>query len=201
MNPAMANRAGSGDTPPFTRLRSDVLVDNPWHRYRKDRYTRADGSEGDYFHVDIAGSAGCIPLLSDGRVVLARVRRYLVSATLLEFPIGGMKPGEDPVVVAQREAAEETGWRPRRMTPLARFVPYKGVSNEVCHFYLGEDLESVGQDLEVSEAIEPVLVPCREVRARLLAEPLGDGQSIAPWMYFEHYVASPAGARLRSWLA
>lgn len=188
------------DQPPFTRLSSEIVVRNPWHCYRKDRYVRRDGTVGDYFHVDMPGSAGVIPVLPDGRAVLCEVRRYLLGTTLVEFPIGGMKQGEDPAAVAARECAEETGYRPRRITPLGRFAPYKGASNEVCWFFLGEDLEHVGQDLESSEEIRTRLVPLRAVRALLLDSPLGDGQSLVAWLYLERLVATPAGAHLRPWL-
>ena len=29
----------------------EVLVDNPWHRYCRDRYVQRDGSEGTYYYV------------------------------------------------------------------------------------------------------------------------------------------------------
>jgi 8-oxo-dGTP pyrophosphatase MutT (NUDIX family) len=185
---------------PFTTLASELLVSNDWHCYRKDRYVRTDGGESDYYYVDMPGSAGCIPLLADGRVAMVEVTRYLLSRKLLEFPIGGMKRGEDPGAVAVRETAEETGYRPRRMTRLGSFAPYKGVSNEICHFYLGEDLEPVGQRLETTEEIRPRLVPLGEVRDLLLSAGTGDGQSLAGWLYLERLAGTPDGVRLRSLL-
>ena len=60
---------------PFSRLSREVLVENAWHSYCKDRYVRRDGSEGQYFYVDMPGSAGVIPVFGDGSTVLLRVRR------------------------------------------------------------------------------------------------------------------------------
>ncbi|MHC5063903.1 MAG: NUDIX domain-containing protein [Planctomycetota bacterium] len=170
---------------PFSRLSTEVIVDNAWHRYCRDRYVHRDGSEGDYFYVDMPGSCGIIPVLADGRTVLLKVQRYLLETELWEFPIGGMKPGEDALAVAKKELAEEAGYRAARWDALGSFAPYKGVSNEHCHFFLARDLEDCGQELESSEAIEVHLFSMAEARERLLGQELPDGQSMAGLMLLE----------------
>ena len=78
----------------FRRLDREVLVDNAWHRYCRDRYVQRDGSEGDYYYVDMPGSCASIPVFDDGTMVLIKAHRYLLGIDLWEFPIGGMKPGD-----------------------------------------------------------------------------------------------------------
>src|SRR5688572_25535133 len=153
---------------PFRRLSQEVLVTNHWHRYCKDRYTQTDGSEGVYYYVDMPGSAASIPLFEDGSTVLLRVHRYLLGADFWEFPIGGMKHGEDGLAVAQRELQEEAGIMARDWTALGRFAPYKGASNEVCHFWLARGLTVTQQELEPSEQITVHRMPFSEARARLV---------------------------------
>jgi ADP-ribose pyrophosphatase len=169
------------------RLSREVLVENAWHRYCVDRYVQRDGSEGRYYYVDMPGSCGVVPRFSDGSTVLLRVERYLLGRTLWEFPIGGMHDGEDPLDVAQRELAEEAGLRAARWAALGTFAPYKGVSNEVCHFFLAEDLDEVGQALEPSEAITVHRMPFAEARALLVGQELGDGQSLAGLLLLERW--------------
>ncbi len=175
---------------PFRRLSREVLVDNPWHRYCLDRYTQADGSEGHYYYVDMPGSCGIVPWFEDGTTVLVKGHRYLLDTELWEFPIGGMTDGDEPVAVAQRELAEEAGLRAGRMDPIGTFAPYKGVSNERCHFFVARDLEQVGQDLEPSESMTVHRMPFAEARERLVAQPLPDGQSLAGLVFFERWLAS-----------
>ena len=79
----------------FERLASEVLVANPWHSYRHDAYTLADGRRGDYYYVDVPGSAGIVPLFDDGTTVLLEVYRYLLGTYLWELPIGGTRRGEE----------------------------------------------------------------------------------------------------------
>ena len=75
--------------PPFHRLAREVLVQNTWHRYCRDRYTQKDGSVGDYYYIDMLGACGIVPLFEDGSTALLRVHRYLLGRELWEFPIGG----------------------------------------------------------------------------------------------------------------
>ncbi|MFT7537058.1 MAG: ADP-ribose pyrophosphatase, partial [Hyphomicrobiaceae bacterium] len=159
----------------FRRLDREVLVDNAWHRYCRDRYVQRDGSEGTYYYVDMAGSCASIPVFDDGTMTLIRVHRYLLGIDLWEFPIGGMKPGDQPLDVAKAELREEAGLAAEQWTPLGHFAPYKGVSNERCHFFLARQLQEVPQELEPSEAISVHRMPIAEARDTLLGQECGDG--------------------------
>jgi ADP-ribose pyrophosphatase len=174
---------------PFQRLSREVLVSNAWHRYCKDRYIQRDGSEGVYFYIDMPGSAACIPVFADGSTVLLRVHRYLLGADFWEFPIGGMQPGEDALSVAQKELHEEAGLQAEAWTPLGRFAPYKGVSNEVCHFFLARELSDVGQELEPSEQISVHRLPLAAARARLVDQDCSDGQSLSGLVLLDRWLA------------
>jgi len=174
---------------PFTQLASEVLVDNPWHRYRRDRYVQADGSEGVYYYVDIAGSCGVIPVFADGTAAILHVERYLLGQALWEFPIGGMLAGEEPLAVAQKELREEAGLRADRWTPLGCFAPYKGVSNERCWFFLARGLDECGQQLEPSERITVHRLPLAAARARIVGQQCGDGQSLAGLALLDRWLA------------
>jgi 8-oxo-dGTP pyrophosphatase MutT (NUDIX family) len=177
-------------TPPtFTRLARQVLVENRWHRYCRDRYVRRDGSEGDYYYVDHPLSCGIVPLFDDGSVALLRARRYLLGTHLWEFPIGGAAPGADALAVAQRELHEEAGLRAERFDVLGRFAPYKGVANEVTCFFVARGLTDVGQQLEAEEDIAVHRLPLAEAKSRLLDQDPGDGQSWCGLLLLERWLA------------
>jgi ADP-ribose pyrophosphatase len=178
------------DRAPFSRLDREVLVDNAWHRYCRDRYVQSDGSEGEYFYVDMPGSCASIPVFADGTTALLHVHRYLLGRDLWEFPIGGMKAGEDPLAVAQKELHEEAGLVAGQWIALGSFAPYKGVSNEICHFWLARDLREGRQDLEASERITVHRLPFAEARERLLGQQCGDGQSMAGLLLLDRWLAA-----------
>ena len=173
----------------FTRLGREVLVENAWHRYCRDRYVQTDGSDGVYYYVDMPGSCASIPVFADGSTMLIRVHRYLLGADFWEFPIGGMKAGEEPLAVARRELHEEAGLVANEWTPLGRFAPYKGVSNEVCHFWLARDLREDVQELEPSERITAHRLPFAEARRLLVDQECGDGQSLAGLVLLDRWIA------------
>lgn len=175
---------------PFERIAGEVLVDNAWHRYCRDRYVQTDGSEGVYYFVDMPGSAAAIPVFDDGTWGLIRVYRYLLGTELWEFPIGGMKVGEPALEVARKELREEAGLAAETWTPLGHFAPYKGVSNERCHFFLARGLSEVPQDLEASERITLHRLPADEARRRLLDQECGDGQSMAGLLLLDRWLAA-----------
>jgi ADP-ribose pyrophosphatase len=173
---------------PFQRLQREVLVANPWHRYCKDRYTQADGSEGVYYYIDMPGSCGVIPLFDDGTTVLIREYRYLLGADYWEFPIGGTKEGEDPLDVAKKELHEEAGLNARTWVPIGRFAPYKGLSTEICHYYVARDLEQSHQELEASEQISVHRMPLVDARRLLVDQECADGMSLTGLVLLDRWI-------------
>jgi ADP-ribose pyrophosphatase len=182
--------------PAFRRIDHEVLVANRWHRYCRDRYTRRDGSTGEYYFVEMTGSCGIVPLFDDGTVALVRSERYLLDCDLWEFPIGGMQPGEDALTVAQHELEQEAGLVAAEWTRLGSFAPYKGVSTEICHFFVARELREVGQDIELEESITVHRVPLVRARELLLGQQPADGQSLAGLLLFDRWAAAqgPAAA-------
>lgn len=175
---------------PFRTLGREELVRNPWHRYCRDRYVHRDGSEGEYYYVDMPGSSASIPVFADGSVTLLRVHRYLLGEELWEFPIGGMKRGEQPLEVAKKELQEEAGLVAADWTGLGHFAPYKGVSNERCHFFLARGLKHVPRSLEPSEQISVHRMPLDDARRALTGQGCGDGQSMAGLLLLDKWLAA-----------
>ena len=169
---------------------SETLVTNPWHSYCVDRFRQRDGSIGDYYHIDMAGACGIIPLFPDGSTVLLKVYRYLLNQTLWEFPIGGMAPGEQPLSVAKKELQEEAGLIAQDWHELGTFAPYKGASTEVDYFYLAQNLTWTKQTLEPSEEISVHPMPLSEARQKLHEQALLDGQSIVGLTLLDRFLAA-----------
>ena len=172
---------------PFERQSREVLVHNEWHRYCHDRYTRTDGSVGSYYYIDMHGACGIIPLFEDGTTAILRVHRYLLEQTLWEFPIGGMDEGETPLEAARKELREEAGLLAGDWQGLGSFAPYKGVSNELTHFFAARDLSPTPQQLELTEQITVHRMPLAEARARIIEQEIGDGQSMAGLMLLDRF--------------
>jgi ADP-ribose diphosphatase len=81
------------------------------------------------------GSVVMLPCMSDGRVLLVRQYRHAARQALWELPAGTLEPGENPRHAAQRELAEETGFRAGSLKHLCDFFPSPGILSEKMHLY------------------------------------------------------------------
>ena len=91
--------------------RTRVAYENAWIRVHEDEVTRPDGAPGLFGVIEVRQPAVFVVALTDAdEVVLVTVDRHTVGKSV-EVPAGGTD-GEDPLVAARRELAEETGLAP-----------------------------------------------------------------------------------------
>lgn len=121
-----------------------------------------NGELREYHVVEHDGAAAIIPW-HKGKLTLVRQTRPAVERQLLEIPAGALEKGEDPLEAAQRELAEETGWRAKSWHKLVDLYLAPGYSTEVLHLYLATDLTMGEQNLDDSEDIEVVHLKLSEV--------------------------------------
>jgi len=129
--------------------------------------------------IRYAGAAVVLPVLADGSIVMIRNYRFAVDEHLWELPAGLLEPGEDPAFCAERELAEETGYRAENIEKLGQFYPGPGTNDEVMHSFLATGLADGQQDLERYEQIEVKVTPADEVRQMVCDGRIHDGKTIA----------------------
>jgi len=138
-----------------------------------------EGSEIIRSVVRHPGAVLIVPILSDGRFVLIRNWRVSVDKALLEFPAGTLEQEESPLVTAERELREETGYKAGRMEPLGSFFTSPGFADELMHVFLAGELEEGTQRLEPHEEIEVVIVSPVELSSMVASGTMVDGKSLA----------------------
>ena len=149
------------------------------------------GEEIQYNVVVHPGWALVVPLLDDGRVVMERVYRWPLRATLLECPAGGCD-GDPPEVAARRELEEETGYTARSLEHLGNFAASDGYSDERYDVYLATGLARDGEVChEVTEQIEIELFPLQDLRAMALRGEIEDGPSALAILLAAERLANP----------
>src|SRR5258708_7817469 len=94
------------------------------------------------------GAVAIIPLVDTHHICLVRNQRFILGTTLLEIPAGTLEPGEDPDRAAERELAEETGFRAARWRKLTEIYPSPGILSERTHLYLAEKLTPGATNLD-----------------------------------------------------
>jgi ADP-ribose pyrophosphatase len=125
----------------------------------------ADGSVITRDLVIHPGAVAILPLVDAEHVCLVRNYRAAVGDTLLEIPAGTLEPAEAPDTAAQRELAEETGYRAAQWRKLGVFYPSPGVLSEQMHLYVATGLTPGPMHLEKDEKLEPQVVPWSQVVA------------------------------------
>jgi ADP-ribose pyrophosphatase len=138
---------GSGDSlRPWRTLSSVEVYRNPWIRVREDEVETPAGHRTTYGVVTTGRAVGVLPFVDPDHVVLVRQWRYVTGVPTWEMPTGGAHADEELVAAAQRELAEEAGYRAGRLAPLADFVSSKSILDESAHLFVGWDLSALGED-------------------------------------------------------
>ena len=138
---------------PWTVLEARQAYENPWMRVREFDVLRPDGSPGLYGVVEPANLAiGILPVFEDGSTVLVGQYRFALDAYSWELPEGGGPKAQDPLVSAQRELAEETGYSADYWAPLLDFDVSNSITDERAICYLAWGLEAGEPDRESSES-------------------------------------------------
>jgi ADP-ribose pyrophosphatase len=127
--------------------------------------------------VEHPGSVAVVAIDANDRVVLVRQLREPARAMLLELPAGTVEEGEDPLVTAQRELREETGYGGGDWRRLAGVWTSPGFLREHMHLFLADGVEPGEAEPDDDEKVELVLVPFGEAVAR--AAELEDAKTIA----------------------
>lgn len=165
----------------WRRLSRELRSQNRWWKYYYDQVELPSGKAWEYHFIQTPGSVMVVPVTADNQLLMLKQYRYLADDVLLEFPAGGMKEGESPAAAAHRELVEETG-HDGDLEFIGRFMPWNGVSSEYCHVYLARRLKpSQAHVQEEEEQIEPEKISIADFEAKILAQEIPDGMSLAVW--------------------
>lgn len=164
---------------PWTVLSEKTVYDNPWIAVRDFRVTRPDGAPGQYGVVHFKNLAvGVLPLLDDGTVPIVGQHRFPFDAYSWELPEGGGALDIDPLASAQRELAEETGYRARSWLKIADFDLSNSVTDEKSACYLAFDLEAGVADPDGDESLAHDRVRFSRLHEMVLSGDIRDSLTI-----------------------
>ncbi len=166
---------------PWRVLSSDYRIETPYLRLRADRVELPSGHiVDDYFVRESRGFCVVFALTSDERVVLVRQYKHGIGQIVVELPAGAIDPGESPLVCAQRELAEETGYAAAALEHVRTFVTDPTNSDSYFHLFLARGAVQTGsQDLDLTEEIDVLLASLAEVRAMALDGRIAAGSQVA----------------------
>ena len=142
------------------KISSENVFDGVLLHVRKDEVELPNGHKAVREWIQHPGASSVIPLLPDNQIILVKQFRYPVGQVTLEVPAGKLdKVNEDPIVCAERELSEETGYTAGKIWKLTTIATTVGFTNEVIHLYAAKDLTPGKQHPDDDEFINTVKVP------------------------------------------
>jgi ADP-ribose pyrophosphatase len=164
-------------------LTSEVVYQGPVFRVTKDKIIEPNGIEGIRDVVRHNGSAVILAVDSskskkDPWIVVERQYRHAARQFLWELPAGTLDPNEDPLIGAQRELEEETGYRAKRWRPLVKYFASPGFLGEAMNVFLAEGLVAGDAKPEEDEDIEFRLVKLSEIMKMIRKGAILDGKTL-----------------------
>lgn len=162
-------------------LSSKIIHKNPWWQIRKDNFKTHTGKKGVYYIIDIKKSVFIVPIKGD-KILFEKQYRYPIKKWTIELPGGSVKKGSNVRKAAEEELGEELGYKAGKLERIGKFVPYNGVSSEICSVFLATDLKFVGADQEETEYIDPIEIGIKEAYRMIEKNKILDGMTIASLM-------------------
>jgi ADP-ribose pyrophosphatase len=151
-------KPGKGGRKPadFTEqtLASKVVYRGKLLQVLEDEVRLPDGGSARREYIRHPGAVVMLPLLDPQTVVLVRQYRYPLARHFYEIPAGKIEPGEAPLLTAQRELREESGYEAGEWTHLTTIHPCIGYSDERIELFLARQLTQVGNAPEEGEFLE-----------------------------------------------
>lgn len=168
-------------------LSSEYLIKRPWLTARRDKVQLPDGRILDeYYVLEYPTWVNVIAITKEGDVVLVRQYRHALGRTNFELVAGVLEKGEDPLVAAQRELLEETGYSGGEWKELMQLSANSSTMTNLTHCFLAEGVEKTAlQNLDASEDLEVYVFSQEEVKQKLQQGDFVQALMVAPlWKYF-----------------
>lgn len=163
---------------PALLLRRETVFEGRVWNVRRDTVGFGDGRLVREY-VQHTGAVGVLALDDDDRVLLINQYRQPIGERDWELPAGLLDvPGEDPLLAAQRELAEEADLVAAHWSPLVEFHPSPGGSDELIRVYSARNLTPAPHRHERTDEEAQIVVrwvPRREVLAAALDGRLRNG--------------------------
>ena len=150
-------------------LKSEDIFSSKIFRLRVDRCELPDGRiMPKYFVFDFLDWVHVIPVTSHGEIVVLEQYRHAAKDIFLEVPGGSLDAGEEPLVGAQRELLEETGYTSSQWIELRSHFPNPALQSNRMRTYLAMDcVKTAEPHLDPFEDFQVRLMPIKDVYTAL----------------------------------
>lgn len=172
-----------------TCIATEQVYDGHFLKVQRDLVGLPDGSTTHREYIKHPGAVVILPLFEDGTVLLERQFRYPLNRVFIEFPAGKIDPGEDPLLCAQRELLEETGYRAASWEFVCTIHNAIAYADEHLEIYLARNLTAGQASLDEGEFLETYRAPLSELMDAVRAGQVTDVKTIIGAFWLEKIVS------------
>ena len=145
------------------KISGEGVYDGIFLKMKRDIVSLPDGQHAVREYLEHPGAVAILAVLDDGRILLERQYRYPIAQAVIEIPAGKLNAGEDPLLCAQRELQEETGYTAKHWSKIRRIHPVISYSTEFIDIYLAEGLSPGPARLDEEEFLDVFAAPLEEL--------------------------------------
>ena len=145
------------------KISGESVYDGIFLKMKRDTVSLPDGQYAVREYLEHPGAVAILAVLDDGRILLERQYRYPIAQAVIEIPAGKLNTGEDPLLCAQRELQEETGYTAKHWSKIRRIHPVISYSTEFIDIYLAEGLSPGPARLDEEEFLDVFAAPLEEL--------------------------------------
>ncbi len=168
-------------------LSSEYIFRRPWLTVRRDDMQLPNGNRiPEYYILEYPDWVNMIAITRDDRFIFVRQYRPGIARTYYELCAGVCeKEDASPLVSAQRELLEETGYGNGNWQEYMVLSPNPSTHTNVTYCFLATDVEPIApQHLEDTEDLTVHLLTLEEVKQLLLNNEIMQSLHAAPlWRY------------------
>ena len=173
------------------------MYESDWVNLRLVDVEIPGGERFEHHVVRVPGSAAGVVVRDPERGVLLLWRhRFITDTWGWEIPAGHVDPGEDPEIAAAREVLEETGWRAGPLSPLFRYHPINGLTDQVFYVFLADGAVHEGEPHDRSESERVEWLTTARLRRALRKGEVLDGFSLTSLLWAVTFGHLPEGPEL-----
>jgi ADP-ribose pyrophosphatase len=161
---------------------SNLLFDHRWAKVRRDSCILPDGSEiDDYYYWEGNDFAQVFALTSENKVILVRQYKHGVKEIVLELPAGMIESVDgDPLIAAQRELLEETGFEAESWQSLGVLHVSSAKATTRAYPFLAQNAQwRHSPSLDDTEDIQVIFCSIPEILNLIAEGSIRDSHSIA----------------------
>jgi ADP-ribose pyrophosphatase len=133
------------------------------------------------------GAVAVLALTDENKIVMVAQYRKALEKETIELPAGKLEKGELPIVCAERELEEETGYECEGLELLYSFYTAPGFTDEIIHLYLAKGLKKKENPagLDEDEFVDLIEMTLEEAYQAIKEEKICDAKTIFAVQYVQ----------------